>query len=216
MNADEFFLETLEDLREKVSKRPPREYDFALIGLLLRKLLMDGDRLLDKVNLKREKVRYQIPVLARVVRCRPVRKGGEANQAKTYNWSAQGILGLFDFLCSSGRSTEFMTWMEKMSPEEAKSVDICDLKLESFLKVTVDIHSGEASSVKDLIDYAAHVFGGAHFSAPRNEQQKRLVRSQELLSAPYPLQLGMLQPIGWIVIRGLHSIGADVRTRVLP
>lgn len=200
MTADEFFIETLEDLREKVSKRPPREYHFALIGLLLRKLLMDRDGLVDKVNLKREKVHYRIPVI-------------KAIQDK--NWSAQ-FLGLFDFLYSTDRSTQFMTWMKKMNPEEAKRVDVCDLTLECFLKVTVNIHNGEASSVKDLIDYAAHVFGGAHFSAPRKPEQKRLARSQELLSAPYPLQLGMLQPIGGIVLRGLHSIEVDVRTRVLP
>jgi hypothetical protein len=63
-NADEFFLETLEeDLRENVSKRPPRKYQFALIGLLLRKLLLDNHNLVDTVNLKREKVFYQIPGL---------------------------------------------------------------------------------------------------------------------------------------------------------
>lgn len=61
-NADEFFLETQEDLREKVSQLPPRKYQFALIGLLLRKLLLDNHNLVDTVNLTPEKVFHRIPV----------------------------------------------------------------------------------------------------------------------------------------------------------
>jgi hypothetical protein len=91
-NAGEFFLETLEDLREKVSKRLPRKYQFALIGLLLRKLLLDNHNLVDTVNLKREKVFYWIPV----------RKG---SPDKGYNWSAQATIVLFDFLFSTKPAT---------------------------------------------------------------------------------------------------------------
>jgi hypothetical protein len=201
-NADEFFLETLEDLREKVSKRPPRKYQFALIGLLLRKLLLDNHNLVDTVNLKREKVFYRIPV----------RKG---SPDKGYNWSAQATIVLFDFLCSTNRSAEFMVWMEH-SPDEAKSVEVCELDLQKFLRVPVNIyHDGQVSTVKDLIDYAAHVFGGAHFSPARKPEQERLERFQKLLSAPYPLELAMLQSIGGVVLRGLQSLETHVRTRYL-
>jgi hypothetical protein len=199
MNVDEFFLQTLEELRERVWKRPPREYDFAVIGLSLRKLLLD--QVVVRVNLKRERVLYRMPA--------------NKEYGHKTNWTAQGILSFFDYCSCTDRSAQFMTLMEEISPDMAKSIKVRDLELRDFLKVTVDIHLGEVSTVKDLIDYAAHVFGGAHFSAPRKAEQKRLARSQELLSAPYPLQLGMLQPIGGVVLRALHGIEADVRIRVL-
>jgi hypothetical protein len=61
------------------------------------------------------------------------------------------------------------------SPDEAKSVEVCQLDLQKFLKVPVNIyHDGQVSTVKDLIDYAAHVFGGAHFSPARKPEQERL------------------------------------------
>jgi hypothetical protein len=62
-DADEFFLATLEDLRNNLLKRPSSKYAFAHIGLLLRKLLLGGDRLVDLVNHKREKIHFRIPIL---------------------------------------------------------------------------------------------------------------------------------------------------------
>jgi hypothetical protein len=93
------------------------------------------------------------------------------------------------------------------SPDEAESVEVCQLDLQKFLKVPVNIyHDGQVSTVKDLIDYAAHVFGGAHFSPARKPEQERLERFQKLLSAPYPLELAMLQSIDGIVLRGFQSL----------
>jgi hypothetical protein len=108
-----------------------------------------------------------------------------------------------------------MVWM-KRSPDEAKSVEVCQLDLQKFLKVPINIyHDGQVSTVKDVIDYAAHVFGGAHFSPARKPEQERLERFQKLLSAPYPLELAMLQSIGGIVLRGLQSLETHVRRRYL-
>jgi hypothetical protein len=203
-DADEFFLATLEDLRANVSKRPPRKYEFAHIGLLLRQLLLDGDRLVDVVNHKHEKIRFRVPVL-------------KYKDPKVRSWTAQGFLGLFDSVCS-GRSAQFLQLLEQ-SPlklaAEAVCVDVQELDLQRFLKVVVSVHEGEESTIRDLIDYASNVFGGAHFlpekKVPRKPSQKLLVRSKESLSAPYPLELGMLLYIGGIVLRGLETIEANVR-----
>jgi hypothetical protein len=102
------------------------------------------------------------------------------------------------------------------SPDQAKSVEVCQLDLRKFLKVSVNIyHDGQVSTVKDLIDYAAHVFCDAHFSPARKPEQERLERFQKLLSAPHSLELVMLQSIGGIVLRGLQSLETHVRRRYL-
>jgi hypothetical protein len=218
MDPDELFLETLNELRERSSKRPPRKYDFAVIGLLLRILLIEK-RLVNKVNLKNEKVLYRIPKL---------------KASKPY-WSGDGVLGLFDFLYSTGRSCQFMAWLEttekikeEIAPDAAaksitaKSIEVCDLPVTKFLAVPVTIYDGKESTVEDLIDYAANVFGGAHYDPdsakwPKHKAPRRkpIVDTQSALGAPYPLQLAMLQPIGGIVLRGLQSLEADAHVRFL-
>jgi hypothetical protein len=219
MDPDELFLEMLNELRERSSKRPPRKYDFAVIGLLLRILLIDK-QLVNTVNLKKEKVLYRMPKV----------------KASKADWSGDGVLGLFDFLCSTGRSSQFMTWLETTgkimeaiapgaaakSATSAKNVEVCDLTVEKFLAVPVIIYNEKESTVGDLVDYAANVFGGAHYdpnSAKWRKQKalrrKPIVDIQSALGAPYPLQLAMLQPIGGIVLRGLQSLEADAHARFL-
>jgi hypothetical protein len=112
MDPDELFPEMLNELRRRSSKRPPSKYDFAVIGLLLRILLIDG-RLVREINFKKRNVLYRIPKL----------KGEQPY------WSSQGVLGIFDFLCSTGRSSQFMAWLEseekiieEKAPAAAKSV----------------------------------------------------------------------------------------------
>lgn len=211
MDPDELFLEMLNELRIRSSKRPPRKYDFAVIGLLLRILLIDR-WLMSEVNLRKQKVLYRIPKL----------------KASEPYWSADGVLGLFDFLCSTGRSSQFMGWLESKMLEEiapvtpAKCIEVCDLELDKFLNVPLAIYDGKQSTVADLIDYAANVFGGAHYDpdsakwrkhkAPR---RKHIIDTQRAMKAPYPLQLAMLQPIGGIVLRGLQSLEANADARFL-
>jgi hypothetical protein len=55
-----------------------------------------------------------------------------------YNWSAQATIVLFDFLCSTNRSAEFIVWMEH-SPDEAKSVEVCELDLQKTDSGTKEI-----------------------------------------------------------------------------
>jgi hypothetical protein len=62
MRRDDLFLETIADLRYRL-RADSRHYDALLAGALLRKLLMDGDRLVDVVNRKgtrRLEVRFRV------------------------------------------------------------------------------------------------------------------------------------------------------------
>jgi len=178
--AQEFFLATLDDLRKRVSHRPQRKYDLACIGLLLRKLLMDTSdgSLVDKVKRGNEKIRYSMPVPSEKVR-------------ELHNWSAQGILGLFERANSSAEFGELLRGISDMFADLANrnfDVEVCELSREGLLKVIVDIHDHRTSTVEDLIDYAANVFGGAHFSPlpsnPKKNAHARLAKSKEVLSAP--------------------------------
>jgi hypothetical protein len=171
---------------------------------LLRKLLLDPHHLVDLVNHTREKIRFRVPVL-------------RYKDPDVRSWSAQGFLGLFDSVCS-GQSAEFMRLLEesplKMAAETVE-LHVHELDLHRFLKVVVSVHEGEDSTIRDLIDYAANVFGGAHFlpqrMLPNKPSRKLLVRSKESLSAPYPLELGMLLSIGGIVLRALDPIERNLR-----
>ena len=79
-----------------------------------------------------------------------------------------------------------MVWM-KRSPDEAKSVEVCQLDLQKFLKVPVNIyHDGQVSTVKDVIDYAAHVFGGAHFLPARSLSRSVCERFQKVTVGTVP------------------------------
>jgi hypothetical protein len=176
--------------------------------------LLREKRLVNRVNTKNEKILYQIPKL----------------KVSKFNWLGDGVLGLFDFLCSIGRGGQFIAWLEnteKIIEEKApapalestaKSIELCDLKLDKFLKVPVAIYDGKPTTVEDLIDYAANVFGGAHYdpdSRNKAPRRKPIVDIQKAMKAPYPLQLAMLQPIGGIVLRGLQSLEASARARFL-
>jgi hypothetical protein len=178
VTRDELFIETLRDLEARVQPGVG-EYEILMSSLLLRKLLLDGEPLMDAVN-----------------RDRRVRVTFLTNMREPI-WSRVG-----------GSKPEFWSIEDGLDPDTALAgSEPQELKRDAFLAHRVMVVNGIDISVHDLIDQAAHITGAVHALVPTTDKQRILAEvSARLRVAGYGAAIRPLQAVGRIVLRGANPL----------
>lgn len=203
MKAEDLFLETMEDLRRRADLRAS-EYDMVQVAGLLRRLLLDAERVTDAVN---RQYRYQ-----------PVCRWSAVDTA-----TPRGVylprLWLDPLL--------WEVYLEVAMPAEArqelKTLGVLQAQegsLQQFLAYKVvreappatpggdvaQVKSPPTATVRDLIRHFAHREGGVHYGSGETEHPllQRVRHSDDM-----PLRLTLLAA-GRIVHRALEPLAVRV------
>jgi hypothetical protein len=178
MDTKSLFLETVGDLRRR-SSDAHSEYEAVISALLLRKLLLDSPTLIDVANQEsRLKITY-------VVNARPP------------IWKHLGEEPPLAYAKEDG-----------FDPEIALVPPIpVEMKRDELLSQVVVVYRGKELSVRDLIDYVAHVAGGVHFKTPKTEEQAGAqALAEQMTVGGYPAGTRTLLAVGRVVVRGLEPL----------
>ena len=144
MNADQLFIETLNDLEGRTGATAS-EYDLLRASHLLRQLLLDGEPLIGTVNLERRlDIRYTIG--------RSAMRDMQIADGAVF-WAIQDG---FD---------------PQTAPP---SVTSATLKRDELLREMVIYSRPLELSVRDVIKFLAHVEGGVHHRAPTDDKERAL------------------------------------------
>jgi hypothetical protein len=183
MDADRFFLETLRDLQKRVDSAQP-EYNVLMAAGLLRKLLLDEQRVTDRVNrgeTRRLKIKYRI------------------NDRQPI-WQVAG-----------GPRPTMWSMEDGFDPDTATRAQPLAVTRDQLLARVVMLHKGYEVTVKDLIDHAAHVGGAIHLGEPRTEREKALSDlAAQINIGGYAAATRALQALGRVVLKGLAPLKARV------
>jgi hypothetical protein len=174
VNDDELFLRTLQDLHSRVESGD--EYSLVRATALLRQLLLDDTRLVDRVN-QTHRLRLRFEVCGRPY--------------------AEVVLQLspafYSRLGGIHKSGPFPHQMEALSRDD-------------FLKTTVLFLDARRITIGDLITYAANVAGGVHTGNPRTDEQKVLANFREVIMVDHPVQIAQLAAVIKIVLDALEPL----------
>jgi hypothetical protein len=81
------------------------------------------------------------------------------------------------------------------------------MKRDALLSQMVLVYRGQELTVRDLIDYVAHVAGGVHFKAPKSDQQAAAhALATQIAVGGYPAGTRTLLAVGRVVVRGLEPL----------
>ena len=183
MDGNRLFLHTLDDLKSRLRPGVP-EYEVMRIAGLLRKLLLDENRLVDMVNrTRRIKVEFLINDAPAIWQLFP--------DERPLFWSIQDGL-------------DPATSLSITQPRA--------LKRDAFLAKVVMIFRKREITVRDVTAQVANVAGDIHLGAPNNETQATLRNLEDRVSVGgYPADVRSLQAIGRVVLRALGPLRAEVR-----
>jgi hypothetical protein len=197
MTPDELFLCTLEDLEIKLGglewvERADRRQEYGLVAAaaLLRKLLLDGDRLVDLVNrARRIKLRYRIQ-----------------------GWpfmSGSSLAGYRVAVRRRGLPAGLPIVTPDASPEVAELLAPRELAREEFLATPVVKWNGVPVTAGGLIRYVANVGGGVHIGRPRKKDLSVEALGNVLVDG-YPLALTGLVDIAGTTLKALAPLRAII------
>jgi hypothetical protein len=178
MTVDELFICTIDDMESRV--RPgSSEYDLLLVGLLLRKLLIDDDPLLDQANRQyREKIVFRV-----------------SDRLPGADFVAVGLALPNVFLLGDG-----------LDPTAGIGNAVA-LRRDAFLNRDVGIANGEPFDIHALITHTANVLGGVHRSRPTAPHHAALSSLHENLDvAGDPGMLRQMRSVGSVVITALDPL----------
>ncbi|MCL8026303.1 hypothetical protein [Nocardioides bruguierae] len=187
--ADWLFLRTLDDI-ELHLKTPQDRYSLLGIAPLLRKLFVDGDRLVERVN---RKSRLSLQFVTHEAVRPAVELGGE-----TRFW-AQGAAVI------PGHDSSPLAFCESAS---------------AWMAHITGEAGGRPLRVRDIIKHCAHVEGGVHLGRPSSVQEAAMfglvhallddnLPSEVLAGSP----VGALSPIATVSLAGLSTLRDAVRER---
>jgi hypothetical protein len=183
-------LETVRDLaarsRVQPDARPPTEYEILMAAPLLRKLLLEGQPLVTRVN--RE---YRVKLRFLVSDVPPP-------------WEIPG-LGI--------PASALMFWSEGdgLDPATAPPGPTVELTRDEFLGRRAMRVSDEDVAVKDVVRYAAHVLGAVHAGEPRSTAERALADvGGAIFIGGYDAVLQVLPAISRVVLRALVPLVAAV------
>jgi hypothetical protein len=178
ITKDQLFLRTVEDLEARIDGAPD-EYEILMAAGLLRKLLLDGSRLMDQVNRYR-----QIPVNFRIV----IRDSSPL----------PGELPPVLWVLPSGLDPDATDVQTPPSIEEVSR--------DRFLKRPVAVYAGESATVKDLILYHAHIAGAVHAGDPKNPKDYAIAVLERMSWEDTTMSLEVIRSIGRIVVKALRPL----------
>jgi hypothetical protein len=184
MDDDTLFLETLRDIRERSDPNNPKsEYEVQKLAALLRKLFLDGQSLVSKVNRAR-----RLPFQFRVF------DGGPYHDLTMSMgpvfWSVQDGFDPDTALVPTSRFTE--------------------VNSDGLLARRIVLLNGEWYTVADIIRYVAHVEGAVHRSEPRDAKDQALATSGIGIGGYDSPVVRSLCAVGRVVVRGLEPLEARI------
>jgi len=182
MDVDTLFLETLADLRRRSSAGP--EYEVQQLAALLRKLLLDGQPLIDAANRSR-----RLPIRFRV------------DDGSPYQ----------DLVLSTGPT--FYALEDAFDPETVlvANARIADVDRHELLGRRIVLLDGVWFSVADIVTYVAHVEGAVHRGQPRDSKQRALAATSIRIGGYDSPVVRSLLAVARVVARGLEPLEARIR-----
>lgn len=179
MNTDELFIRTLKDLKAKIESNDP--YEILMASALLRKLLIDGNPLMDQAN---KKFKLNINFIVNNRQSPLITKG-------LAFWSIQDG---FD--------------PETSVPHLSNPLTVGK---DEMLKRVVLIINGATITVLDLIKFLSHVQGAVHSGNPKVTKEEILKEAEETLTVGgMPAGIRTICAIGRVVLKGLDPLNQKV------
>jgi len=179
MQASRLFLGTVSDLEAKIGSSD--DYEILQCSALIRKLLLDGDRLVDRANRP-----YGIKLEFEIV-------------------DTQKLLGTFDI--PGMPSLEFFGVGDGLDPDSLPNPPRKIVSRDNFLATVVQLSNGHGFTVRDLIKFQANIAGGVHLSEPKTDRDAALSSTEDSLQiggiAP---GLRQLKAIGRVTLRAIAPL----------
>ena len=183
------FLRTVAELERRVSEEDD-EYEILMAAGLLRKLLLDGSRLVDQVNRHRK-----IPIRMHIAMRGPKSPVGDPDPVL---WALPSGL-------------------EPSTAGNEPGVQIAEVDLTRFLMRPVSVYAGTTATVHDLIDYYAHVAGAVHSGEPGSNIERALKELEKMTwTEGLPLSLEILRSIGAITVTAMEPLVTAIRSGTAP
>lgn len=177
-------LRTLEDLEKRISSEDP--YELLGASVLIRKLFLDGNALVDQVN-RVDHTRIRFLAIQE-----PIVPPGYPRPAM--------------YFAQDGIDPEDPP---PFSPPPA------EMTRAQFFSMVVMSLGDKEYSIGDVIRFEANVMGGVHAGSPVDEKEKALAEISGFLSGGgYSPSLRQLKAVGRIIIRALQPLRERVQARL--
>jgi hypothetical protein len=176
VDANRLFLHTLDDLEQKLASAD--EYDVLMAAALLRKLLVDGGRLVDQVNHDHHlKLRYRISDVS------PIEK------IQLEDGPVMWSIG------------------DALDPRSRLAYKPYDATLAQFMKRQIMYFQGHPITVGNVIDQLANVEGAVHRGEPDTARRKAIqVLGKFYNHDGLPGVVRQVKLIGRITVEGLNPL----------
>jgi len=175
MDTDKLFINSIDEICKIIEE--PNEYVLLRSSLLLRQLLLDGNRLLDIVNRERKlKIYFKIS------------NEWESKEATEVDLTRVVFFGVMEGIHPSSKNSD--------SPA-------VELSLSNFLKFNVFYIDSQFITIQDVINHCAHIMGGVHVGRAKSRKENLLSTLQVFKIRNYPVQTLQLIPILRVVRDGL-------------
>lgn len=182
MDVDTLFLETVADLRRRTNAAT--EYDAQQLAALLRKLLLDGQPLIDAANrTRRMRIRFRV-----------------------YDGSPYQ-----DLVLSLGPA--FYAVQDAFDPRDVAVANarISEVDRDALLGRGIVLMDGAWFSVADVVTYVSHVEGGVHRGPPKGDKQRALAATNIRIGGYDSPVVRSLLAVARVVARGLEPLEARIR-----
>jgi hypothetical protein len=176
VDAENLFINTMRDLEQRMTS--VNEYDVLMAAALLRKLLVDGGRLMDQVNrAHRLKVRFRISEVSPLERL--------IYEDDPVLWSIEDAL----------------------DPQSPFAYQPYDATRDQFLSRRIMRFNGHWITVGDVIDQLANVEGAVHKGEPGTARRQAVQALGKFYSRDgLPGVVRQVKLIGLITVRGLSPL----------
>lgn len=176
MDVDRLFLHTLHDLEDRTGTTD--EYKVLMSAALLRKLLLDADRLVDRVNRS-----YKLDLRFRVSSVSPF-------EQMVYD-----------------NNPLFWIIEDALDPELFPASPPLYAKRDQFLARRVMCFQGSWITVRDVIHQLANIEGAVHAGKAKEQRQIAFQEAEKFYSRGHlPGVISQVRTIGRIVVRGLRPL----------
>lgn len=176
VDVEELFINTLHDLELRIGSSD--EYSVLMAAALLRKLLVDGGRLMDQVNRKyRLRLRFRISAVSS-----------------------------FEKLILEDNPI-FWSLEDALDPASPLAYGPFDATRDEFLSRKIMRFNGQWITVRDVIDQLANVEGAVHSGEPDTDHQKMIQAAGKFYSrAGLPGVVSQVRLLGRITAQGLSPL----------
>lgn len=176
VDVDRLFVHTLRDLERRTAATD--EYEVLLSAALLRKLLLDQERLMDQVN-GRYRINLRFPISG-------------VSPFEQQIWDSTPILWALE---------------DALDPESPLAYAPFDATRDQFLGRRVMRFSENWITVRDVIYQLANIEGAVHSGKPKKERQRVLQAAERFYSRDgLPGVVSQVRLIGRITVRGLSPL----------